>query len=230
MDFEQTIVRSNRRSICLEIRDNASLLVRAPFSLSPEIIGSFIRQKQGWIERKLEHARRKKVVSKKFENNEEFYYLGKPCILNIISQGRVPLELLEQDGIKVFHFSKEYLSHARKIFTGWYKEQAKNIIRQRVVFFSLSNRLDYSRITLRDAATCWGSCGRNNSLNFNWRLIMAPLEVLDYVVVHELAHTRHKNHSRVFWESVENILPDYKIRRKWLKDNRYELMSIGSAN
>ena len=84
--------------------------------------------------------------------------------------------------------------------------------------------VDYGRITVRDQRTRWGSCSAKGNLNFNWRLILAPGEVLDYVVVHELAHRREMNHSKRFWSLVEMVLPDYERRRRWLKENGEALM------
>ena len=81
--------------------------------------------------------------------------------------------------------------------------------------------------TIRDMKTRWGSCAANGNLNFNWLLILAPPEVLDYVVVHELCHRREMNHSQAFWKEVEKILPDYRERQKWLKDNGWRLMEEG---
>ena len=93
--------------------------------------------------------------------------------------------------------------------------------------FCRKNRVSYGRITLRQQKTRWGSCSANGNLNFNWLLILAPPEVLDYVVVHELCHRRQMNHSQAFWNEVSAVLPGYKEQKKWLKDNGWKLMELG---
>ncbi|MCS7122892.1 MAG: M48 family metallopeptidase, partial [Candidatus Micrarchaeota archaeon] len=81
----------------------------------------------------------------------------------------------------------------------------------------------YNRVRITNARRRWGSCSSSNNLNFSWRLIMAPLEVIDYVVVHELVHTRIKNHSKAFWRMVEAVMPDYDRQRRWLRENGHML-------
>lgn len=96
--------------------------------------------------------------------------------------------------------------------------KAKAVLPERVAYFARLLGVDYGRITIRHQKTRWGSCSAKGNLNFNCLLMLAPREVQDYVVVHELCHRKEMNHSEEFWKEVENILPDYKIRRKWLKE------------
>lgn len=106
-----------------------------------------------------------------------------------------------------------------------HRMMAGKVLQERVAFFAELMGVDYGRITVRDQRTRWGSCSVKGNLNFNWRLILAPGEVLDYVVVHELAHRREMNHSDRFWRFVEVVMPDYQWRRAWLKTNGSELMA-----
>lgn len=115
-------------------------------------------------------------------------------------------------------------SHQREALQKRYREAAKEYIPKRVEFYKQFVSGDYSRITIRDQKTRWGSCSASGTLSFSWRLMLAPPAILDYVVVHELCHFEHMNHSREFWQAVENILPDYKQRRDWLKEHGAELM------
>ena len=105
--------------------------------------------------------------------------------------------------------------------------KAKTLLPQRTAYFAPLVGVDYGRITLRMQKTRWGSCSAQGNLNFNILLMLAPPEVLDYVVVHELCHRKEMNHSPAFWAQVERVLPDYKIRRRWLKDNGGRLMLRG---
>ncbi len=104
-----------------------------------------------------------------------------------------------------------------------YRELAGKKIRQRVRYFSGKMGVTCGRISIRSQKTRWGSCSGRGNLNFNWKLILMPPEILDYVVVHELAHRKQMNHSPLFWAEVERILPDYRIRRQWLKEHGREV-------
>jgi len=98
-----------------------------------------------------------------------------------------------------------------------YRRQAKARLEERAAYFASRMGVSYQRISVRAAKTRWGSCSAKGNLNFHWKLILMPPQVLDYVVVHELAHRKEMNHSPAFWAEVEKILPDYRERRKWLK-------------
>ena len=104
------------------------------------------------------------------------------------------------------------------------RERAKSVLAQRTAYFARQIGGTYGRITVRDQKTRWGSCSQTGNLNFNFRLILAPLEVLDYVVVHELCHRRQMNHSTQFWQEVAQVLPDYRKRKAWLTENGWRLM------
>ena len=105
-----------------------------------------------------------------------------------------------------------------------YKEAARSYIPKRVAYYQTLTGGSYRRITIRDQKTRWGSCSSKGTLSFNWRLMLAPPAILDYVVVHELCHLNHMNHSPAFWQAVERVYPDYRNARKWLKDHGNELI------
>lgn len=100
-----------------------------------------------------------------------------------------------------------------------YKKRLRPVLLHRAAFYAEIMGVDYNRISIRDQKTRWGSCSAKGNLNFNWKLSLMPPEILDYVVVHELAHRREMNHSARFWSQVEQVLPDYKERRRWLKEH-----------
>ena len=104
------------------------------------------------------------------------------------------------------------------------RERAKSVLAQRTAYFARQVGVTYGRITVRDQKTRWGSCSQTGNLNFNFRLILAPPEVMDYVVVHELCHRRQMNHSAQFWQEVAQVLPDYRKRKAWLTENGWRLM------
>ncbi|MDE7257941.1 MAG: M48 family metallopeptidase [Lachnospiraceae bacterium] len=105
-----------------------------------------------------------------------------------------------------------------------YIAAAKEYFPKRVAHFHQFTDGSYNRITIRDQKTRWGSCSARGTLSFNWRLMLAPPAILDYVVVHELCHLTHMNHSAAFWQKVESVYPDYRTARKWLKDHGQELV------
>lgn len=215
------IIRSKRRkTIALQITDEAKLVVRAPFNVSDETIRKVIIKHKKWIENKLNllKSRDPKPSKKEFANGEGFLYLGRNYKLRIVETQSEPL--IFENG---FYLHKRYLPKAREIFIGWYKEKAYEKIKERVEFYAEKGGFKYNKINITNAQKRWGSCSQNNNLNFSWRLIMAPLSVIDYVVVHELVHTQEKNHNRMFSTKVRTILPDYEKYNDWLKKNGYLL-------
>lgn len=108
-----------------------------------------------------------------------------------------------------------------------YIQIARDIFTQKTAYYAALMNVTYGRISIREQKTRWGSCSSQGNLNFNWRLIFAPEEVLDYVVVHELAHRREMNHSKAFYDIVAAVLPDYKKQKKWLKENGNKLWQQG---
>jgi len=112
---------------------------------------------------------------------------------------------------------------ARELFHRWYLEQAGMVLSARSDYYSNLTGLEHTQIRITNPRTRWGSCSPSGNLNFNWRLIMAPLPVLDYVVLHEIVHLEIKNHSRKFWDKVGIYCPDYAERRRWLKNYGHKL-------
>jgi len=223
MDIKiEKIIRTKRKTIALEVTDNATLIVRAPYRVSESTIQAVIRKHYDWIIKKKNknevEARDPKVSAKEFVNGESFLYLGKYYKLQIVEGQEEPLKFEN-----AFYLSKEALPYAEKAFAQWYKKAALEKITERVQFYAKVGGYKYSRINITSAQRRWGSCSCKGNLNFSWRLIMAPLPVVDYVVVHELAHLEEKNHGRGFWAKVKILMPDYQKHKSWLKNNRHML-------
>ncbi len=170
-----TILRTKRKTISIELKDNG-LLVRAPKRMSNREIQAFILSKKAWIEK---HQK-------------------------IIEERR---ELLKQYP----PYTEDELKTLAK--------QAKEIIPVKVKHYAEIIDVSYGRITIRCQKTRWGSCSSKGNLNFNCLLMELPDEIIDSVVVHELCHRKHMNHSKTFYTEVEKIFPEYKKCRKWLKEN-----------
>lgn len=194
------IIRSNRKTIALIVRRDGLLIVRAPHRVSNAQILRFVEEKTGWIQEKQAEARQRAAqkASKQFAGGEKFQFLGDEYPLEIASQGRASLCL---DNGR-FLMDKSALPRAKEIFAAWYKKQSRQVLEERVKLYAARYQLSYQKIKITSARTRWGSCSSNGTLCFTWRLVMAPLPVIDYVVVHELAHLLEKNHSKRFWDKV----------------------------
>lgn len=210
-----TLIRSKRRTIALMIGADATLVVRAPAHTPLDIIEQFVGKNTGWIKRALARLQqRPQVKQKEFVRGEEFLFLGESYPLEVQNDTDQPLHL--RDG---FVLSAKERSRGREVFIEWYKDEAKKIIAARVEGWARRFCLAYKSVNITRANRRWGSCAPNDRLNFSWRLVMAPIAVIDYVVVHELAHITHKNHSRRFWDNVKAMYPDYKDAQTWLRAN-----------
>ncbi len=209
------IIRSKRKNIALVISVDATLVVRAPMWTPLSYIEKLVEEKFVWIERKMrEFEKRPKAERKTFFEGEEFLYLGKKHKLALTSGLKIEIT----DDFELL-FPRVFLWRAKARMHDWYKKQAKEKIGERTKIIASKLNLKYSTLKISNAKTNWGSCGPKNSLNFNWRLIMAPERVVDYVIIHELMHILEKNHSAKFWNKVAAVMPEYKQARKWLREN-----------
>jgi len=136
-----------------------------------------------------------------------------------------PNVVVYDEEVQVFTAENNAKNH-KDILLEWLKKQAKVYFFRRVDELAQAYSFEYNRVSIRDQSTRWGSCSSYKNLNFNWRLFLAPNSISDYVIIHELAHTKQMNHSKAFWEIVGNILPDYKARRRWLRENEKLLKDL----
>lgn len=212
------VVRSNRKSVALVIDNEANLIVRAPALMPDTVIDDFVRKKRRWINEKQQQVA---VFGEKHppvvvETGESIMYLGSNYA--IIKDSVDMVEVSGSELIVPENYDVDAL-------TAWLKEQAIQIISERVALYANIMGVTPGTIKLSEAKARWGSCSTKNNLNFAWRLIMCPLSVIDYVVVHELSHITYKNHSPAFWARVKTVLPTYEDNQEWLKVNK-KLMEI----
>jgi predicted metal-dependent hydrolase len=214
------IIRSQRKSFGLEITPDGQLIVRTPKSASDAQIQAVIAQKASWIAK----ARGRLAAQcpdrqpKTFSTSETFWYLGEQYPLRLVDRQLPPLDL---DG--AFCLACHAHSQAKQVFITWYREETRHITRELIKDYTKRFNLKVNRVRITSARTRWGSCSAKGNLNFTYRLSMAPLEVIKYVVVHELAHLKVQNHSRAYWAEVAKIYPDYQKQRAWLKQHGYRL-------
>lgn len=205
------IIRSDRKTLAISVDAFNRLIVRAPKRCSEERIFAFLQAKEGWILRKkAENAGAGVRLPSENLDGYELFLLGKPCKIRL--EKRVSVGF---DGEKNELALPEIAPKKRLV--KWLKENAKRILAQVTAEKAREMGVGYKSVSVGSAKTRWGSCSFDNALRYSFRLIYAPKAVIEYVVVHELAHTKYKNHSALFWAEVARYIPDWKERRKWLK-------------
>jgi predicted metal-dependent hydrolase len=214
------IIRSKRRTISLTISDEGYLIVKTPLKISQEYLTDLIQKKRDWILKNQKHIldNLTKIPPKQYNEGESFLFLGESYKLQLSDQ-RIPLVFTDN----FFLLSKKHQPKGLKVFQDWYKKKALEIFNQRAAYFSDLYNISYTLLKISTAKRQWGSCTIRGNLNINWRLIMAPMEVIDYVIIHELAHIIQRNHSSRFWGLVKKMMPEYEAQREWLRKNKYYL-------
>lgn len=211
------IIRSRRRSIALHIDPDGSLTVRAPLHASEGEIRAVVEKHQAWIRQTQQRVQAQALLHplKTYIDGELFWFLGRQYPLRLVEGTRQRLEL--RDG--VFYLDRRALADPQSVFKNWYRRKAQELLPRQVAAYAARYGFSYRQVRITSARTRWGSCNSKATLSFPWRLVMAPLEVIDYVVVHELVHTLEHNHGSRFWQRVAAIVPDYKAKRQWLEKN-----------
>lgn len=229
------MIRSRRKTISITVKPDGNVLVRAPENMQATAVRRFVEEHRDWIEKKQklveEHSEMRKTFEKKFVCGEKFLYLGREYALDLAAvpdKKRTKVEITENTLSVVTGASNEgtvgkFREETEAAVRKWYKEKAGTYIEERTAFYAGQMGVVYGQIRLKEQKTRWGSCSSRGNLNFNWKLIMAPPEILDYVIVHELCHLKEMNHSSRFWQAVGEVLPDYRMRRCWLKEHGAKL-------
>ena len=209
------IICSRRRTISLEITPDATLVVRAPLRVTDKWILMIIEEKRGWIEKKIAETKKPAASGERhFVRGEEFLFLGRLYPLEVLEGSNAGISLGDR-----LYIGEGRLPECRELLKQWYAEKAAEILPARVA--GIAAILDYvpKKIRISDTRRRWASCSSTGTLSFCWRLILAPPEVIDYVVIHELVHLRQPDHSDRFWAKVEKAMPEYQHHRRWLREN-----------
>ncbi|NCP86606.1 MAG: M48 family peptidase [Anaerolineae bacterium CG_4_9_14_3_um_filter_57_17] len=215
------LIRSQRKTVSLIIQRDGLLIVRAPLKMPEKTIREIVAKKEAWI---LKHQAAMKAApapgTKPYHPGNSLPLLGKTVPLTIVPGRQTTLTWVNDERLEL---TEAGLPHAAILIERWYRSRAKEYFTTRVTELAAQFQLTPSAIRITSARTRWGSCSGKNSLAFTWRLVMAPLAVVDYVILHELAHIEIKNHSAKFWAKVKSMLPNYTQRRQWLKEHGREL-------
>ncbi len=206
----------------LRIKEDGKIVIYVPHRTTQEEIERFIDKSRSWVSRQLsERERSIRETKKVYAPGEKFFYLGEAYPLSIEANGnrKQPLRL----SFGKFILDGNRVHEAKDLFAQWYRAEAKRILEERVDYHSHRLHLFPKAVRITSARVHWGSCSGDNRLSFSWRIMMAPLKVIDYILIHELVHIREKNHSKRFWSYLGSIVSDYKEQRIWLKANGYSL-------
>ncbi len=213
------IIRSRRKTLAITVDSFARVIVRAPLHCSEARIFAFLEEKKGWIAKQKEKMKGAGIcLPPENLDGYAFLLLGKTHVIRLTDEKCVRYD--EEESVV-------YLpeSNARATLVAWLKKNAKRILADLTARTATLMGVQYQYARVNSAKSRWGSCSGENGIHYSFRLLYAPKEVIEYVVVHELAHTKHKNHSSAFWAEVGAYIPDWKAKRAWLKE-RGALMEV----
>jgi predicted metal-dependent hydrolase len=226
--IEFDVVFRNRKTMAIQIEAPDKVTVISPKGVKEDEILRVVKGKSKWITQKLFQIREMEYLkrSREYVNGESFIYMGRNYSLQIVVDVShiIPEAKLFRGKFYVYTDSNDPFI-IRRALEQWYKEKAKQKIGERIHYYQKYFDLAPNKVMIKEQQKRWGSCSSQRNLYFNWKCIMAPSPVLDYLVVHEMCHMVHMNHSAEFWNLVRSILPDYEERRKLLKNEgvRYDL-------
>ncbi|NLM60403.1 MAG: M48 family metallopeptidase [Clostridium sp.] len=231
-----TLSRSRRKTVGIKLNEKGEVSVSAPMALSGNRIKEIIIKKIPWILKKQEELKAKYLEAseqKRYIDGETFLYLGKEYTLKI-QRGSASdnVDLFENDivvstadsGLKEGNTAEtEQDLKIRGLLKSFYINRFLELVKTRMDIYAPKIGVSPGKVSIRDQKTRWGSCSCKGNISLNWKLIMAPLEVVDYVIIHELCHMKEMNHSKKFWNIVRGLCPNFKESQKWLKDNGHRL-------
>lgn len=231
-----SVLRTNRRkTISFEVRPD-EVRILAPKLYPDRELSALLNKRLSWIQKKLEEIDGKReTILRNYVEGETFLFQGKSLVLSFdpcqsVAEARKSPDRVKVKGEKLcvlYPETDDKVGRAlwvRRFLAQWYQEQAQDIMTGGTKYYESLIGVKARSISFRDYKSRWGSCSFRGDLSFNPRLIMAPNQVMDYVIVHELCHILEHNHSKAFWAHVETHFPSYKDAKKWLKDKGYQLV------
>jgi hypothetical protein len=220
MNIDYSIVYTKRKTISIIVERDRRVIVRAPINTKKEVIEKEIIKRKRLIQDKINHNQKYPIDKqpKEFVSGESILYLGKNYKLFVVDEN---IEDVVFDS--KFFISKSNQHKANKIFREWYIKSANEIIVPKAEEIAKKIGVKYNSLNILDLKYRWGSCTPKDNIHFNWRLIKAPMTVIEYIIVHELTHLLESNHTPEFWNRVAAQLPNYTKARNWLKEYGYEL-------
>ncbi len=209
------IIRTSRRtkSVSLKVR-NGQLEISCPFNTSEIFLKNLIERKKIWIDKNIELS---KNNQKKIDQISNGLINLKGKVLRLVyKKSKFERIVIEENELKIFYSDR---FRSKKLIVEWLKLQANNFLEARMLFLSNRIGIRFNSLTIKSYTARWGSCNLKGDIFLNWKLIMLPESVIDYVLIHELVHINVPNHSKKFWDLIKRKNPDYCKNKKWLKDN-----------
>lgn len=216
------VVRSRRSTADIIIERDGSVLVRAPEWADDDQIANIVTSKHYWIFQGLADWRDLNAtrVLREYKNGEGFLYLGRAYRLLLVAEQDEPLQLkngrftLRRDLVE-----QGEIAAAKAAFRDYYIARGLERLRQRVEYYAPKVGVSATEVDVRELGNRWASCSPTGALAFHWKCMMAPQTIVDYIVVHELCHFHHRDHTDAFWNEVDKVIPDYLERKEWLRKN-----------
>lgn len=220
MLIDYDVIRSHRKSLGITVERDGNIVVNAPEKLNDEEIEKQVWKKRLWIWEKLalKKAYQSEEISKQFVSGESFLYLGRSYRLEVAGESN-PLKLKQG----WFTLGIKQQAKAKQHFKNWYSEHLKKKIQERLDLVSKKLNITCPEFRVMELGYRWGSCTKEGCLNFNWKIAMAPIGVIDYIIVHEIAHLKEHTHNERFWKEVQRLMPNYSEKKEWLKEHGNEL-------
>jgi predicted metal-dependent hydrolase len=219
------VTRSRRRTVRIRVADAGHLEVAAPLGYSDAEVAALLRTREAWIARQLERlaAVAASPLNAAVEPGAELLFLGRPRVLTVLT-GSAARAAVTLEGDRLFAHLPAGPAQARQealtaALRRWYEDRARAALTERTAYWASVLDVRPAKIYIREQKSRWGSCSSRGNVSYNWRVVMAPQEVVDYLVIHELCHLRAPNHSAAFWGLVAQADPRYKEHRKWLRSH-----------
>ena len=208
-----TVERRKIKRARIAVNENLQVRVTIPLEFSQGEIDDLLERKSRWLQKQLAFFRERRDARIQL-SHDEILYLGEVYIFQRLPGLRSRVAIKEEG--KIIYSGRNLLADGS--LDRWYRKEAKRVIMERLEYFADTYNFTYNRVFIRDQKTLWGSCSSKRNLSFNWRLIQAPLDIVDYIVVHELVHTEILRHTKAFWERVAILYPQHHQARVWLKN------------
>lgn len=214
-----------KKTISLQVKDN-KLIIKAPKVVSKGSLDELIQRKQNWIrERAIMNFEEQNLRNREFIDNEKFFFRGKEYALSVIAGREGTVKIVEGLLVVTFIDQKPVNREAIKtLLEGWYLRESIKFLEMRTSELAKKMKVQPSGMTVKSYISKWGSCTVHNKISYNWRIIMAPDYIIDYLVIHELSHIIEPNHSKNFWKHVAKYCDGFQTKRKWLRENGHRLV------
>lgn len=225
-NIEFAVKYSNRKTLAIEVEPSGEVNVVAPMGVSEEDIIKRVKTKAAWIVEKQYEVRNINInkINREAVSGESYLYLGRNYTLQLIlneSSNEIDVRLLRGKFLVTTYTKAE--ENIKSALEKWYREKALLKINERIKYYIHYFDKQPQSIKVKEQKKRWASCTSKDELLFNWRCVMAPSNIIDYIIVHEMCHMYYKDHSKEFWNMVSGIMPDYEGRRMWLRDNGIKL-------